>query len=82
MKGLAQSRVERREQLRRLVLAPVGRWTPHRKLRLCMALRGAVISHAEAIAAHGLSADELALWHDAVARRDFEALRAGQRRVA
>jgi ATP-dependent DNA ligase len=47
-----------------------------------MAIRGGVITQAEAIAAHKLSADELVAWLNAVERRDFEALRARQRRAA
>jgi hypothetical protein len=82
----ARSREERRRlrgaMMRRLVLTPVRRWTANRKLHLCMAIRGGVITQAEAIAAHKLSVDELVAWLNAVERRDFEALRARQRRAA
>jgi len=72
----------RRTMMRRLVLTPVKRWTQNRKLHLCVAIRSGVITREEAIAAHELSADELAGWLDAVERRDLDVLRVSPRRAA
>ena len=46
----------------RELLQPVGRWTPHRKLHLLEGIAAGHITRAEAMAAHGISAEEIGTW--------------------
>ena len=66
---------ERRRRMRAHVLRPHARWTAARKLALCIALRGAVVSLNEAAAATGIDAEEISRWLEAFRRRGAEGLR-------
>jgi hypothetical protein len=65
----------RRRRMRRLVLAHVVRWTPTRKATLCMALRGGVVTLAEASAAQGVPTSEIEGWLSAFRAGGHAALR-------
>ena len=61
---------------RREALAPVAHWTAYRKLMLLTAIRRNVVSRAEAMAAHGISGEELAAWAFGLDTFGVEALKA------
>ena len=46
----------------RELLWPVRRWTPYRKLHVVEGIAAGHITEAEAMAAHGISAEELGTW--------------------
>ncbi len=58
---------------------PNGRWSPLRKFDLCAAIRRGEVTRDAAIAAHGLSAEELDDWLERQARGGVAALRSTTR---
>jgi hypothetical protein len=52
-----------------------GRWTPRRKAELVAAIDASEITVEEAVARYALSAEELALWRQAIAAHGVPGLR-------
>ena len=55
-------------------LAPFARWTPQRKAELIQRINAGQVAPETAMARHGLSAAELAIWSERYARHGLRGL--------